>query len=414
MRVIFLIIIFSISVFGQVKETHKDALNKIIPRFKQAAIVSEMFKLLAEEAIGNVPDKVGINLIYIPKREDDPFSGIKSIKENQIISLDLEGLTFLQIIKHICEVGNLRFKINENAVVVSHPTEVSEKLITKFYKLSFVDLSKIGNEKFKSFLESKGVMFSQENSVTYLKNINRLAVTNTAFEQEKIKDIISSFSIEEKLDNISLQLNTLAQENGLNVLSEIQEELQEIKALLQEQKSSNKKFSPLNKQLNLIIPKVRFMDRDLDFAVDFLKRISRDLSKDEVGINIILSVQSHNLKLNLNLDNVPVGELIQYICLQLGLTYKVQENTVIIRDNIFFDGLETQFYDITPGLLEFVNEHYKNNALEAFKSLGVDFDPGTKITYLSRVLKMVITNDSRNQKKLKEIFEFFKEKVITD
>ena len=410
MRIIFLVVIFSISVLGQVKETNVDALNKIVPRFKQSAIVSEMFKFLAEEAISNVPDKVGINLIYISKREEDPFSKIKSIEEDQIISLDLEGLTFLQIIKHICEVGNLRFKINENAVVVSHPTEVSEKLITKFYKLSFVDLSKIGNEKFKSFLESKGVMFSQENSVTYLKNINRLAVTNTAFEQEKIKDIISSFSIEEKLDNISLQLNTLAQENGLNVLSEIQEELQEIKALLQEQKSSNKKFSPLNKQLNLIIPKVRFMDRDLDFAVDFLKRISRDLSKDEVGINIILSVQSHNLKLNLNLDNVPVGELIQYICLQLGLTYKVQENTVIIRDNIFFDSLETHFYDITPGLLEYVNEHHKRNPLEAFKSLGVDFGPGTKISYLSREVKMVITNDTRNHKKLKEVFEFFKVK----
>ena len=138
--------------------------------------------------------------------------------------------------------------------------------------------------------------------------------------------------------------------------------------------------------------------------------IWRDLSKEGNGLNIITTVKSTNKKINLNLDNVPVGELIQYICLQLKITYKVQENKVIIRDNIFFDGLETHFYDITPGILEYLHEHGSNDAIEAFKSLGVDFEAGAKISYLSKVPKIVITNDSRNHKKLKEIFEFFKQK----
>lgn len=33
MRIIFLVVIFSISVLGQVKETNVDVLDKIVPRF---------------------------------------------------------------------------------------------------------------------------------------------------------------------------------------------------------------------------------------------------------------------------------------------------------------------------------------------------------------------------------------------
>ena len=57
--------------------------------------------------------------------------------------------------------------------------------------------------------------------------------------------------------------------------------------------------SKIEKQLEIVIPKVRFEDRDSDFIVDFLKRTTKDLSDDQTGLNI-LSMLKPNLKINLD------------------------------------------------------------------------------------------------------------------
>ena len=44
------------------------------------------------------------------------------------------------------------------------------------------------------------------------------------------------------------------------------------------------------KKLKIVIPKVRFENRDLDFVVSFIKRTTRDLDEDGEGLNVIVSV----------------------------------------------------------------------------------------------------------------------------
>jgi tetratricopeptide (TPR) repeat protein len=213
------------------------------------------------------------------------------------------------------------------------------------------------------------------------------------------------------------------------------------------------------KKLKIVIPKVRFEDRDLEFVVDFIKRTTRDLDDEGEGLNVIVSVDNGagapapeaaapepdafgdepaadglgdaaapagggGRVINLDADDMPVGEVIKYICDQLGLKYKVEEFAVIIGDNAKFQDLETKFYSISAGLLEIVES--KSGAgidgglgglggIDAgggdggpdfqgyFQKLGITFPPGAKIKFVQTAMRLVVTNIPENQDKLQEI-----------
>ena len=412
MRILFILFLFCSLGFSQERRSLEQRLEIVIPRFKAIANVKEIFRALSDEIVSKDPDKILVNIIYLSKAEDseyDPFNEeINSIEDNEVLNIDFEGLTFHQIIKNICEMGNLRYQLDNNAVLISHPNEKSEKLQTVFYELPLNYLNKVSKGEMKSFLESKSVRFGKETSLSYLRTVNRLAITNTVFEHKKISKLFSRYDLENKLEKISKQLNDLKATKDSKAIEAIKTEFKEIKLLLESKKQkANSDESEVEKSLAVIIPKVRFENRDLDFAVDYLKRRTRDLRGGRNGLNIIASAEKIKGRINLSLDNISAQDLIRYICLQLNLNYKVENDTVFIRDKDFFDVLKTQFYDLSAGLLEYVENHQDNDLEKALESLGVEFGPGSKIKYVKSAMKVVITNDSRNHQKLKEVFKFF-------
>ena len=87
---------------------------------------------------------------------------------------------------------------------------------------------------------------------------------------------------------------------------------------------------PVDNYLDLIIPKVYFEDRDADFVVDFIKRVSRGLSPDNnEGLSIISKIKTQK-KVNLILENASAKETIQKICSQLDVTYQIKDNVVLL------------------------------------------------------------------------------------
>ncbi|MCH2205118.1 MAG: hypothetical protein MK132_04505 [Lentisphaerales bacterium] len=204
------------------------------------------------------------------------------------------------------------------------------------------------------------------------------------------------------------------------------------------------------KKLQIVIPKVRFEDRDLDFVVDFIKRTTRDLDEEGEGLNVIVSVDSEaaaapagidddpladdldefdepaveevaasgGKKINLDADDIPVGEVIKYICEQVGLKYKVEEFAVIIGDNASFQTLETKFYSISAGLLDIVSNKEAADIVDGlgggeggggdqfkdyFTSLGISFPPGAKMKFVQQAMRLVVTNTPDNHRKLEEV-----------
>ena len=220
------------------------------------------------------------------------------------------------------------------------------------------------------------------------------------------------------------------------------------------------------RKLKIVIPKVRFEDRDLEFVVDFIKRKTRELDDEGEGLNVIVSVDDAGAPagdapdagpdaglgdgdlggfdepapdagpdagaapaagggklINLDADNMPVGEVIKYICDQLGLKYKVEEFAVIIGDNAKFQELETNFYSISAGLLEIVENKTADGVGDAglgglgdagggdggpdfqgyFQKLGITFPPGAKIKFVQTAMRLVVTNTPENHQKLEEV-----------
>lgn len=224
----------------------------------------------------------------------------------------------------------------------------------------------------------------------------------------------------------------------------------------------SKVLGGIYKKLQIVIPKVRFEDRDLDFVVDFIKRTTRDLDEEGEGLNVIVSVNDQapaaavdqapvddldaaldapidgapaapagggGKKINLDADDIPVGEVIKYICDQLNLKYKVEEFAVIIGDNEKFQQLETNFYTISAGLLEIVETKTAEGIGNAggggglggigggidagggggpnfqayFQQLGISFPPGARIKFVQGAMRLVVTNTPENHSKLEEI-----------
>jgi len=222
---------------------------------------------------------------------------------------------------------------------------------------------------------------------------------------------------------------------------------------------TDKTLGSIYKKLQIVIPKVRFVDKDLAFVVDFIKRSTRELSSDCEGLNVFVAVDEARPndvdagadaeedvddfgdeeefedgdedaldgeeataeaagKITIDADKMPVGELIKYICQQLNLRYKVEEHAVIIGDSGQFQTLETEFYPISAGFLEIVEtkstggggldgidgeEADGPNFQTYFSDMGITVPPGAKIKFVQSAMRLVVTNTPANHDRLKEI-----------
>ncbi|MCM8526180.1 MAG: hypothetical protein NE327_06660 [Lentisphaeraceae bacterium] len=419
MHIFLLFILFSSSSVWAVEKIdsnhEKEVLNRVIPRFKYSGPINEALMQLKEETIRAASGSRALNVIYFPIHEDldsdgfdDPFSENGEVAPKLIeVKLDLEGLTVLQIIKSICIAHDLRYKVENNIVSVMHPSEETDSFILKLYSVSLSDLKAFQGKGAQLFLESQGVAFNSKARAKYIPSINKLVVSNTKSEQDKVSECLVRFEVNEKLEHLESKIESIKDNAGLL------EELNNIKRLLVQNKKDKerptKKYE-LEDKLNIIIPKIRMINQNLESFGDFIARTTRDLHKDGESLNIIIRVRPdlYEGKINLNLDDVSVLDLIKFACKQLKLSYKVDEFAVIIGQPAHCCDV-THFYPISAHFLSYVQKEFKGDFKEAIESFGVNFSVGTSISYLSNVQRIVVSNTSKEHEKLKEIFNFFNE-----
>ena len=152
------------------------------------------------------------------------------------------------------------------------------------------------------------------------------------------------------------------------------------------------------------------------------------------GLNIIdlITADKQNKTYNYDFENMPVGEIIRYICISSNMVYKVEDKAVIIAtsDAIIHD-MHSDFYYISEGLLDLIknkdfskdledfsedleditkNKNKKQEDIEElfknyFIALGITFPKGSSILFLKTSPFLYIRNTKQNQQKLKEIFK---------
>ena len=89
-----------------------------------------------------------------------------------------------------------------------------------------------------------------------------------------------------------------------------------------------------NRLSKIIFPRVNFTDTDVSAALNQLKKRSKEYDPDNQEVEINFAMPSDwSRTVTLNLTNMPLDEIIRYICLLTGLEYRIEGNSILVSDN---------------------------------------------------------------------------------
>jgi hypothetical protein len=107
------------------------------------------------------------------------------------------------------------------------------------------------------------------------------------------------------------------------------------------------------------VPEVRFEGASLEAVSSFLRERSRIHDPMGEGINVVVRVTDLTRRridergVNLELDDVPLRDLIRYVCLVTGLRYRIDRPAVILADHtVRLDAIETRVFHVAPGVFD--------------------------------------------------------------
>jgi hypothetical protein len=94
----------------------------------------------------------------------------------------------------------------------------------------------------------------------------------------------------------------------------------------------------MKKLVSIIIPKVDFENLDIAAIVDFLRIKSKELDSKHAGVQFRLALppqlgpKSFSLqrKASITLQDVPLSELLGFVCVQTHLSYKIIKGVVVL------------------------------------------------------------------------------------
>jgi len=171
----------------------------------------------------------------------------------------------------------------------------------------------------------------------------------------------------------------------------------------------------MEKKLDLKIPEVNFINKDLKSILKFIKEASIKSDDKGVGITLIHAAEAHNKKekvksINFYARDITIRTLIEYVSNQFNLKYKVEEFVVILGETESLISLETKFYTVSKGFSEFMSKVKYNDSgddkdtkfLKYFKSVGISFPTGAKIKFVQQAKRLVITNTPENHQKIEK------------
>jgi len=225
--------------------------NIIIPsiEFRQANI-TDVVNFLVDASVAGDTNGVGVNIILklaMPGADSAPAPAVSAPADDfgfgadfgattqpavqstpgaanvPAITLNLRRINLLDAIKYITEVADLRYRLEDNVVIITPANVVSGRVITRMYPVQpsildvivetqedetqtatgrqgdFIELgagtTSIKRSDVKQFFERAGVPFPVGTSITYNQSISQLIVANTAENLENFERILSRLNV---------------------------------------------------------------------------------------------------------------------------------------------------------------------------------------------------------------------------
>jgi Mg-chelatase subunit ChlD len=213
-----------------------------------------------------------------------------------------------------------------------------------------------------------------------------------------------------------------------------------------------------DKLKNIILPVVDFENTTVEEAVDFLQQRARELDdydldpstrglrfqirKPRLSGGVVdgedsLAADAGSARVKeLKLRNVPLGNVLQYVCAQARLRYKIDENGITLLPIGSGEGEDilTRMWEVHPDLMEdlrsgsveWLNESgvfsdgepmtEKERAeqreqlldrplVEIFREAGIDFPPGSAVQYNPSRKVLIVNNTPQNNDLVDQLFE---------
>lgn len=233
------------------------------------------------------------------------------------------------------------------------------------------------------------------------------------------------------------------QEENINAIAQVQwmnnqpvsPEVTEKDTLIVKEAHSEKISKIKGKLENIILSKIDFDNASISSVLTYLNKESKiyDTTDNHNGINIILKLSNARKEAKLvtmQFDDIPIGEVIKYICMATGLKYRIEDQAVIIGDSSI-EQMETRFYQTNSGLINSIvtnlnpiktdlptagksnfydsKNFAKGNVLpqqnvtsaqltDYFKQRGIPFPQGSSIAWDTKTSILIVTNTPDNQK----------------
>jgi type II secretory pathway component GspD/PulD (secretin) len=195
----------------------------------------------------------------------------------------------------------------------------------------------------------------------------------------------------------------------------------------------------------IIFPNIEFDDADIFSVIRFLNRLSKRCDPDKVGIPVVAGFDKQTadelLKVTMSFSNIPMSEVLRYLCQNVGLKYKIEEGAVILGTSV--DEMQTEYFPVRADLIasitgtaggdteggtnankdmtekdaDFFDTDTTLEKKEAtpkvslssqalmkfFEDRGVKFGVGSSIAYSRRSGKLVVRNTMINLRRLEEL-----------
>lgn len=160
-------------------------------------------------------------------------------------------------------------------------------------------------------------------------------------------------------------------------------------------------------KLKIVIPKVRFENHSIADVTSFIKKMSKNLDPESKGINIVLmkDASESKAKINLDADSMPVAELIKYVCQQANLSYKVEKFAVVIGNKAGLHQMTTKFYLAQNKVISIIDQSFKGDTEAFMKQIGIKFPPGSKVTLVRSMNRIVLTNTADAHEKVSSLLK---------
>lgn len=138
---------------------------------------------------------------------------------------------------------------------------------------------------------------------------------------------------------------------------------------------ANQEKDLLKKLKSIIIKNIEYRDAPIDDVIKNLQNRVKNLDPDGKGINMIVALSEKktpdNYIVNLRLTNIPLYNVLDYVCRSSNMHFFIKEKTVVVADRkIAGEGMAIRIFKVKPHMVSTLKRIFPNSKITVKQEKG--------------------------------------------